>query len=108
MPIHLIRTIYWKYRSQPSMLRVEAAGTALRGSAALELRRMHVGEKENHDHGRGTSGGRQPEFADGGTARAGSLRRLSALRKNGALQPGKNSRTRCARQGLGRVRPFRL
>src|SRR6267143_2043355 len=109
MPIYRIRTIYWKYRRQPSTLRNEMAMVPFRGAAAVELRRIHGGrKKENHDDGRGPSRWRQPEFAHGRAAWAGGLRRLSALRKDGALQPGKNSRARGARQGLGRLRAFRL
>src|SRR6266850_6886268 len=109
MPIYRIRTIYWKYRSQPSSLGDAMAGILLGEATAIELRRIHAGrKKENHDHGRGPSRWRQPEFADRGAARAGGLRRLSALRKDGALQPGKNSGARGARQRLGRLRSFRV
>src|SRR5258707_13489460 len=107
MPIYRIRTIYWKYRSQPSSLGDAMAGILLGGATAIELRRIHAGrKKENHDHGRGPSRWRQPEFADRGPARAGGLRRLSALRKEGALQPGKNSRTGGALQSVRRLRSF--
>src|SRR5260370_17011558 len=93
MPIYRIRTIYWKYRSQPSSLGDAMAGILLGGATAIELRRIHAGrKKENHDHGPGPSRWRQPEFADRGPTPAGGLRRLSALRKNVALQPHNNSR----------------
>src|SRR6267378_8459309 len=109
MPIYRIRTIYWKYRPQPSTLRGEVAMVPLCGAVAVELRRINAGrKKENHDDGRGPSRWRQPEFTHGRAARTGGLRRLSALRKDGALQPGKNPRARGARQGLGRLRAFRL
>src|SRR2546427_4608059 len=109
MPIHRIRTIYWMYRSKTSTLAVAIRVGSLCASAAIELRRIHAGrEKENHDHGCGPSRERQPEFADRGAARAGGLRRFSAVRKDGALQPGENPGTRGACQGLGRSRAFRL
>src|SRR6267154_4399475 len=108
MPIHRIRTIYWKYRPAPSRIRDAIAGRTSRGPA-IELRRIHGGrKKENHDDRRGPSGGRQPEFAYGGAAGTGGLRRLSTLRKNGALQPGKNPGARGTRQRLGRTWSFRV
>src|SRR6267378_1336233 len=77
MPIYRIRTIYWKYRSQPSSLGDAMAGILLGGATAIELRRIHAGrKKENHDHGRGPSRWRQPEFADRGPARAHGQRIL--------------------------------
>src|ERR1700719_5061676 len=105
MPIHRIRTIYWKYRSQRPRLGGAMAESSLRGAAAIELRRIHGGrKKENHDDGRRSSRWRQSEFTHGGAARAGGLRRLSALRKDGALQPGKNSGARGGRERRGRPR----
>src|ERR1700716_743663 len=107
MPIYPIRTIYWKYRPSPPILRSETAIVPFHRATAVELRRIHAGrKKENHDDGRGPSRWRHPELAHGRAARAGGLRRLSALRKDGALQPGKNPRARGARQGLGRLRAF--
>src|SRR6202158_1103791 len=104
MPIHRIRHIYGKDRSQPSRLGDAMAGIWLYGATAIELRRIHAGrKKENHDDGRGPSRWRQPEFTDRGAARPGGLRRLSALRKDGALQPGKNSGRSEERQRLGGV-----
>src|SRR5713226_5537732 len=86
MPIHGIRSIYWKYRPQPSRLEGEMAGISLRGAAAIELRRIHAGrKKEYHDDGRGPSRWRQPEFAHRRAARTSGLRGFSALRKDGAL-----------------------
>src|SRR5580693_8628171 len=109
MPIYRIRTIYWMYRSRHASFAVEIAGDLLWAAAVIELRRKDGGrEKENHDHGRGSSRGRQSEFAHGGAARTGGLRRLSALRKDGALQSGKNPGARGAREGLGGIRPFRM
>src|SRR5258708_33221491 len=109
MPIYRIRTIYWKYRRPPSTLRSEIATAPFLEAVAVELRRIHAGrKKENHDHGRRPPRWRQPEFAHGRAARAGGLRRLFALRKNGALQPGKNPGARSACQRLGRIWPFRL
>src|SRR5258707_12072325 len=97
------------YRSQLATFAVGIAGGPLWTAFAIQLRRKDGGrEKENHDHGRGPSGGRQSEFALGGAARTGGLRRFSAVRKDGALQPGENPGARGAREGFGRIRAFRL
>src|SRR5216684_1927986 len=97
------------YRSRLATFAVGIAGDLLWAAAVIQLRRKDGGrKKENHDHGRGPSGGRQPEFAHGGAARTGGVRRFSALRKDGALQPGKNPRARGAREGFGSIRAFRL
>src|SRR5260370_17202033 len=107
MPIHLIRSIYWKYRSPPSRLGGVMAEAPLSETAANKLRRIYARrKKENYDHGCRPSRWRQPELADRGTARTGGLRRLSALRKDGALQPGENSRACGACQGLSGTRSF--
>jgi hypothetical protein len=59
MPIYRIRTIYWMYRSQLATFAVGIAGDLLWAAAVIQLRRKHGGrQKENHDHGRGPSGGR--------------------------------------------------
>src|SRR5580698_1210808 len=109
MPIYRIRTIYWMYRSQLATFAVEIAGGLLWAAAVIQLRRKDGGrKKENHDHGRGSSRGRQSEFAHGGSAWAGGLRRFSAVRKDGALQPGENPGACGAREGFGRIRAFRL
>src|SRR6267378_2005010 len=97
MPIHPIRTIYWMYRSRTSTLAIAITDGSLCAPTAIELRRIHAGrEKENHDHGCGSSRGRQPEFADRGATRAGGLRGFSVVRKDGALQPGEDPGARGA------------
>src|SRR5260370_13128413 len=109
MLIERIRSIYWKDRSPPSRLGGVMAEAPLSATAANKLRRIYAGrKKENYDHGCRPSRWRQPELADRGTARTGGLRRLSALRKDGALQPGENSRACGACQGLGGTPSFRL
>src|SRR5579863_27529 len=97
------------YRSQLATFVVEIAADLLWAAAVIQLRREDGGrKKDNHDHRRWSSRGRQSEFAHGRAARAGGLRRLSAVRKDGALQPGENPGARGAREGFSRIRTFHL
>src|SRR5260221_11351527 len=97
------------YRSQPATFAIEIAGHLFWAAAVIQLRRKDGGRKKgNYDHRRGSSRRRQSEFAHGGAARAGGLRRFPAVRKDGTIQPGENSGTPGAREGLRRVRAIRL